>query len=411
MEQPEVVQCTSSLEGSDSALLEISRLHPEAVLDVIFDMETGDPDDWITLCLLASHPGTNLRAVTVTPGTAEQVGLIRQTLAKFPKLSREAKIGVRSPGFNKRCVSIFHNKIPGLHFGPEEADGLGCDIIYETLKQWPYATIITGAPLGNLGALLKKYNDVVIHRWVAQGGFAGDNIVPADYRLKKFEGKLFCPTYNFGGDPASARALLDSPRIKQRILVSKNVCHDVLYNKQFHTLIAERKGSNIGLNLIYEAMTVYFEKKSHKALHDPLAACVCIDPTICLFAQVELRESKERGQRGWGSVPSNYSNTFISVVVDKERFAQVFSMTDTNSSFLRFTYQNSIHQIQESIKPTTRRFEVAREEEEEEEEEEKEEKEEKGKERMRGRHSQHPSGGKPKRERNKRVRPTSDNSK
>lgn len=44
----------------------------------------------------------------------------------------------------------------------------------------------------------------MIERWVAQGGFAGDNIVPPQYRLKKFDGKIFCPTFNFGGDSRAA---------------------------------------------------------------------------------------------------------------------------------------------------------------------------------------------------------------
>jgi hypothetical protein len=48
----------------------------------------------------------------------------------------------------------------------------------------------------------------VIERWVAQGGFAGDNIVPPEYRLKKFEGKIYCPTFNFGGDSKAATEVI-----------------------------------------------------------------------------------------------------------------------------------------------------------------------------------------------------------
>jgi hypothetical protein len=85
---------------------------------------------------------------------------------------------------------------------------VGEDIIYETIKEFPTCTIITGAPLTNVGNAIRKcvlcacmrgismsrpshrdrmdvcafvfsrYPDLVIERWVAQGGFAGDNIVP-----------------------------------------------------------------------------------------------------------------------------------------------------------------------------------------------------------------------------------------
>ena len=53
----------------------------KTIHDVVWDMETGDPDDFLTLLLLLGHPQVNLKAVTVTPGTREQVGLVRQALA------------------------------------------------------------------------------------------------------------------------------------------------------------------------------------------------------------------------------------------------------------------------------------------------------------------------------------------
>ena len=76
--------------------------------------------------------------------------------------------------------------------------------------------------------MLRKYPDVVVKRWVGQGGFAGDNIVPpgkdmkekveqsyltlehTEHRMSKFNGKTVCATYNFGGDPASAALILAS---------------------------------------------------------------------------------------------------------------------------------------------------------------------------------------------------------
>lgn len=48
--------------------------------DLIFDMETADPDDAMTLCLLANHNHITLRAVTVTPGTDEQIGMVKHIL-------------------------------------------------------------------------------------------------------------------------------------------------------------------------------------------------------------------------------------------------------------------------------------------------------------------------------------------
>lgn len=46
----------------------------------VFDMETADPDDVMTLCMLATHPRVNLQAITVSPGGPDQVGLIKHIL-------------------------------------------------------------------------------------------------------------------------------------------------------------------------------------------------------------------------------------------------------------------------------------------------------------------------------------------
>ncbi|WP_434421721.1 hypothetical protein [Nannocystis pusilla] len=50
------------------------------MIDVVWDMETGDPDDFLTLLLLLGHPQVNLKAVAVTPGTPDQVGVVRRAL-------------------------------------------------------------------------------------------------------------------------------------------------------------------------------------------------------------------------------------------------------------------------------------------------------------------------------------------
>ena len=38
------------------------------MINLSFDMETADPDDVLTLCLLSHHPKVNLVSTTITPG-------------------------------------------------------------------------------------------------------------------------------------------------------------------------------------------------------------------------------------------------------------------------------------------------------------------------------------------------------
>jgi hypothetical protein len=44
-------------------------------LNVIYDMETNDPDDFFALCFLLSHPRSVLRGVTLYPGIFLQISL------------------------------------------------------------------------------------------------------------------------------------------------------------------------------------------------------------------------------------------------------------------------------------------------------------------------------------------------
>lgn len=284
-------------------------------MNVLFDMETGDPDDAVTLCFLIAHPAVHLKAVTVTPGTDEQIGLVRHILnaTQHP----EIPIGSYRPSYDKNCVSIYYRRWLG-NFDSTSPDDEGHKVIRQTLDDYPDLTIITGAPLTNFGSL---EIDQPIHKWVAQGGFAGDNVVPPQYRLPKFNGMLFCPTYNFNGGPRQALKMLHELPINERILVSKNVCHGVVYDMSFHEQLAAQRHIHTGYELIYQGMGLYLSKnRAGKKFHDPLAACVAIDSSICTFREVKL---VRKGGK-WGSELTEGSNTFISIYADQDKFRQTF---------------------------------------------------------------------------------------
>ncbi|NMO14165.1 nucleoside hydrolase [Pyxidicoccus fallax] len=282
--------------------------------DVIFDMETSDPDDALTLCLLGAHPEVTLRAVTVTPGTRAQLGLVRHLLSRLGR--GDVAVGARNPDSEKDSVSGFHWKWLGK-LEPAEPDALAHAVLAGTLARYPEATLVTGAPLQNLRLLLEEHPDARLRRWVAQGGFAGDNVVPPEHRLSKFDGRRTCPTFNFNGDPKGALLALSSDRIGSRDLVSKNVTHGVAWDAAFHERVRPYRESTAGLVLIFQAMERYLrEKPDGKLLHDPIAACAAIDRDIVTWARVQ--PVRERGE--WGAELAPDSNTSISVALDRERF-------------------------------------------------------------------------------------------
>jgi len=284
------------------------------MLDLCFDLETQDPDDVLTLCLVARHPRVRLRAVTVTPGSAGQVGLVRHVLGLLER--DDVPVGACDPGTGKEYVSGFHRRWLG-GWAPARPDGDVVGVLAPVLEEHPETTLLTGGPLRNLRLLLESGAPVRPARWVAQGGFAGDPLVPKERRLAKFDGLTACPTFNFNGDPRAAlMALADSAPIARRELVSKNVTHGVRYDRAFHERLAPYREHTPGLALIHQGMELYLRRRpAGKLLHDPTAACVAVDPSIADWAEAEI--TREPG--GWAARPAERTRTFITTGLDHDR--------------------------------------------------------------------------------------------
>jgi pyrimidine-specific ribonucleoside hydrolase len=286
------------------------------MLDVVWDMETGDPDDFLTLLLLLGHPEVRLKAVTITPGSPHQVGLVRHALACF---GRDLPVGAHNLAHPKPCVSSWHYKAYG-EIPPSYDAECGGEVLLRSCDE--QTTLITGGPLKNLGAALRldrrRGEDTFrLGRLVAQGGFAGEGVVPRERQLDKFKGMATCPTYNLNGDPASALMILKFMGIGVRRFVSKNVCHGVSYDGEMHRRFEAVKDKSLALRLIWKGMDVYLRKQpAGKKFHDPLAACCAIDESIGTWAEVELY--REKG--AWGARLSPGSGTWIITDYDHDKF-------------------------------------------------------------------------------------------
>ncbi|MDZ8104373.1 MAG: nucleoside hydrolase [Nostoc sp. DedQUE12a] len=279
-------------------------------------METRDPDDIFTLCFLLGHPGLTLRAVTINPGSLEQVGLVREVLEKLGR--GDMPVGSRNPQTSSKSVSDFHYAFLGQPL-PSQPDAVAHELLAQMLTDYPDAVWLTGAPLHNARLLLAHHPTVTIRRWVGQGGFAGDSLVAPEHRLPQFIGRETCVSHNLSGDPKGALSLLGSERVLLRDLVSKNVCHGVRYDTAMHDRMAEYRDATPSLALIYTGMDCYLrEIPEGKMFHDPLAACVAVDRSIVTLTEVEVYQKKGE----WGAKQATGTNTFISVAVDRARFFQ-----------------------------------------------------------------------------------------
>eukprot|EP00927_Polykrikos_kofoidii_P045022 TRINITY_DN3888_c0_g1_i2.p1 TRINITY_DN3888_c0_g1~~TRINITY_DN3888_c0_g1_i2.p1 ORF type:complete len:877 (+),score=124.42 TRINITY_DN3888_c0_g1_i2:213-2633(+) len=304
-------------------------------LPVVFDMETGDPDDVMTLLFLAAHAAVDLKAITVTPGSHFQVSLIRWLLREVGLSG--VRVGAQDWPNNKRVPApngIFYSvfkqcekELPTDDNDCEEASKVlleCCDMS---------TTLITGGPLTNLAAAL-SHDDFKLERWVAQGGFAGEGVVPSDLQMHGLKGLTpcgrYCRTTNFGSDPNATLCALRSTSIGRRVCVSKNVCHRTLYADGAHgwhagvrVAACESDGRPArckALKLMHKAMSKWLAKNpGGKKIHDPLALAVALDESVCTLVEVELGSFGPR-RDCWGCWPCKGSRTWISVDYDEAKF-------------------------------------------------------------------------------------------
>jgi len=277
----------------------------------LFDMETADPDDVFALALLATHPRSNLQAVTIHPGGRDQVGLVKHVLNLLGK--PKIPVGVGNPKGDKPRVSQFHYDWLGRV--PDQApDGTAVDVIHDVItppRGISYEPrefhLVTGAALTNIHDASLALTNIpeggrvspgFFNKWTCQGGFAGDNIVPPELRLQKFDGRITCPTFNLGGDWRAAEYLTrgNSPPIEVRQFVPKNVCHGIIHGQEANEMIPS--GAHPGLDFIKNGMNHYFKKHPEgKALHDVIAAAAAIESSIGVWKSVSLYRTKNNE---WG---------------------------------------------------------------------------------------------------------------
>lgn len=288
--------------------------------NIILNLETADPDDIFTLCFLSHHPEVNLVGITIAPGSMQQVALVKDILHLLD-LDKKIPVGVKNPDHPKSCVSEFHNKWLGMErtFTEWEHDGLGQNVIAEAVKNHKNVQVVSGAALSCVSSYLKEHKGQ-FEEIVVQGGFAGDQVVPEEFQLEKFKGRNTCPSFNLNADIPAALHIIETNQIKKKTFVSKNVCHGVIYDQTMHERIKPHRHNNPGISLLVDGMEFYLKNKpSGKAFHDPLAACVAIEPTVCEFREVQIY--REKGE--WGSKLRDGTNMFISVSVDRGKFEQI----------------------------------------------------------------------------------------
>ena len=226
----------------------------------------GDVDDAVAVEYLYNK--NVLKCIVCDPKPTTKVGKIRQS--NFEKLGIEVYL-----------------KIPE-----------GTDIIF------------CGGALTSLAEYLEKNK---ISTLVMNGGFVGDNIIPKEDRLEKFDGKKTIRTFNFNCDVYSTDKVLKSStdKIEKIILVGKNVCHSL---KNTPSGIWNDKESS----KIFAKYRVRDKKLQHDMLmcHEGLCLLKMIDEDpYCEFEELyPYNEGLEGNETKWGSIKDNNKTPYRKVL-------------------------------------------------------------------------------------------------
>ena len=204
---------------ADPAAADVSSHIP-----IVMELETGDPDDILALLFILEHPRAQLKAIVMSPGSPDQIGLIKHLFTKYHH--PDIPVGAFNLHHPKPTVSAWHYKTFG-HFESSRDAVDGAALILEHCT--PDTTMLCCGPMRNLGKAIQvaeeAHSDFALANVVIQGGFVGSNIVPQSVALDKFKDKEMVPSWNLDAALQDTLRILRSPRCSQIRLVCAYVPH------------------------------------------------------------------------------------------------------------------------------------------------------------------------------------------
>jgi pyrimidine-specific ribonucleoside hydrolase len=281
-------------------------------MNLIIETDLGnDPDDFFAILWLISV-GVNIRAVTIVPGSPEQIA-IAQAIRKecgldFPigngksQKTGVVNVDVLRKYFPKRWEHLWD----GCNGHP---DAEGHKVVEKTLEKYPDCELFVIGPCTNLGKYIQANPQRTFTRATMQGGFCGYELHWPNVQLDKFQGLKWCPTFNLNGDRPRALAFLNA-KITDRRMIGKNVCHTIVYDKETH---AQLKPKDRASELFKEGMDLYLTKHEGKKFHDPSAAVAHLYPEIVTW----IRGKTVKMESGWGTEPDE-NGDHIAVDIDRQ---------------------------------------------------------------------------------------------
>ncbi|RTK97769.1 MAG: nucleoside hydrolase [Neisseriaceae bacterium] len=277
-------------------------------MNLIVETDIGhDPDDFFSICYLIAA-GVNVRAICISPGDPDQVAIAKLILKQ---IGLDIPVGISHENRSKLSSGSIHHELLkkyGMKL-TENPDGMGCQIIEDTIKKYPDCEFLVIGPATNVGKFLKDKQDICFESVTMQGGFLPYSLYKPFWVCPNFEGKEWMPTFNLNGDRPAGSLFLSS-KFKSRRMVGKNICHTILFDKDKLNDINPKCTASL---LFKEAAEMYFLKHDSKKFHDPTAACLHLHPEIGLW----FKGKTIKNSSGWTTV-ADYQGDDILADLDEE---------------------------------------------------------------------------------------------
>jgi pyrimidine-specific ribonucleoside hydrolase len=296
-------------------------------MNIIFDMETGDPDDLITLLLLLINSDVQLQGITCYQGSPIQIGLIKHVLT----LANKEYIPIG--GLNSiepSELSPYYSNIVGT-WDNSFALQSPTEVLKEVFTNHPDTHLLTGAPLTNIANFLKEFPNLIINKMTTQGGYLGD-IVNEEQKLSKFKDRKEIRTYNLTNDTDAFTIVNSSKQIKELTYVTKDLCHGFLYSLEIHNKIIFNDTPI--QNLLKKCLEYFTLSGKGKAMHDPLAMLIMLYPELGETIPINMNFNIDK--KGHSVFSSQKGNTFTKGLIGYEnkhaweKFSELCSFSKLN---------------------------------------------------------------------------------
>ena len=258
-------------------------------IKVILDTDIGsDIDDAVALAYLLEHPGCDLLGITTVTGEAVKRASLASALCR--RAGKEIPIypGAEHPLLTEQ-KQLYAQQAAALEPWPHQKEfpvGEAVEFMRRTIRRYPgEVVLLTVAPLTNIGLL-----------------FLVDSEIPRLLKgLVMMCGRFFDPPpKGYGAIEWNARVDAYATRIVYRapVRVHRSIGLDVTHRVSMSP--PEFRQAFAGYRLfdpILEWAEIWFKDWPGTTFHDPLAAAVVFDPTLCSFRRGTVRIATEPEER------------------------------------------------------------------------------------------------------------------